>query len=129
MLGPRARAAVWLHMCKWRKKKLVRDSLVRDWSWQDNLLVMDCGSSIHWMSVAEGMFPCIRPTNQYLILDHGEAKVADGNLCLALQGIGTREAAAFKLGLESDSLKRDLAGNAFCANICCAMMVAALLTM
>ena len=124
ILVPRAQAAVWLHMCKWRKKKLGRD-----WSWQDNLLVMDCGSSIHWMSVAEGMFPCIRPTNQYLILDHGEAKVADGNLCLALQGIGTKEAAAFKLGQESDSLKRDLAGNAFCANICCAMMVAALLTM
>ena len=90
---------------------------------------MDCGSSIHWMTVTQCMFPCVRPSNQYLILDHGEPKVADGNLCLALQGIGKREADTFELGLESDALKRDLAGNAFCANICCAMMVAALLTM
>ena len=42
-------AAVWLHMCKWRKKRLVSD-----WSWQENLLVMDCGSSVNWIATAGG---------------------------------------------------------------------------
>ena len=40
-----------------------------------------------------------------------------GPPCLALQGIGTEEAEAFSLLLEEDGLLRQLAGNAFCANI------------
>ena len=64
------------------------------------------------------MFPCLRPGNSYLILQQGEAKLAKGALCLALQGIGTEEAEAFSLLMEEDGMLRQLVGNAFCANIC-----------
>jgi hypothetical protein len=73
------------------------------------------------------MFPCLRPGNSYLILQQGEAKLAKGALCLALQGIGTEEAEAFSLLMEEDGMLRQLAGNAFCANICLVFLIAALL--
>ena len=57
--------------------------------------------------------PCLRPRNSYLILQQGEAKLAKGALCLALQGIGTEEAEAFSLLMEEDGMLRQLAGNAF----------------
>ena len=54
----------------------------------------------------------------YLILEQGEAKLAKGPLCLALQSIGTEEADAFSLLMEEEGLLRQLVGSAFCANIC-----------
>ena len=59
------------------------------------------------------MCPCLRPGNSYLILEQREAKLAKGQLSLALQGIGTEEAKAFSLLLEEDGWWRQLAGNAF----------------
>ena len=50
------------------------------------------------------MFPRLRPGNSYLILEQGEAKLAKGPLCLALQGIGTEEAEAFSLLMEEDGM-------------------------
>jgi len=90
------------------------------------LLVSDCGSSVGWLRVALDMCPCLRPGNSYLILQQGEAKLAKGALCLALQGIGTEEAEAFSLLMEEDGMLRQLAGNAFCANICLVFLIAAL---
>ena len=63
------------------------------------------------------MFPCLSPGHSSLVLQQGEAKLAKGPLCLALQGIGTEEADAFSLLLEEDGLLRQLAGNAFCAHV------------
>ena len=51
------------------------------------------------------------------VLQQGEAKLAKWPLCLARQGIGTEEVAAFSPLLEEDGLLRQLAGNAFCANV------------
>ena len=59
------------------------------------------------------MFPCLRPSNSYLIQEQREAKLAKGSLCLALQGIGTKEAEAFSLRLEEDGLLCQLVGNPF----------------
>ena len=73
------------------------------------------------------MFPCLRPGNSDLVLEQGEAKLAKGPPCLALQGIGTEEAEAFSLLLGEDGLLRQWAGNAFCANICLVFLIAALL--
>ena len=80
-------------------------------------MVSDCGSSVGWLRVARDMCSCLRAGNSYLILEPREAKLAKGPLCLALQGGGTEEAEAFSLLLEEDGLLRQLAGNAFCANI------------
>jgi len=107
---PRQQAAMWLELCKLRKKGTIP-------CWESCLLVSDCGSSVGWLCVARDMFPCLRPRTSYLILEQGEAKLAKGALCLALQGIGTEEAEAFSLLMEEDGMLRQLAGNAFCANI------------
>ncbi len=121
VLLPRQQAAVWLELCRLRKRGQVPN-------WKEGVLVSDCGSSVGWLSVAKDMFPCLRPGNSYLVLEHGRPKLAHGPLCLALQGIGTDEAEAFGLLLEEDGFLRRLAGNAFCANICLAFLVAALLS-
>ena len=117
---PRQQAVVWLELCKLRKKGTIPN-------WKEGLLVADCGSGLGWLTVAKDVFPCILPTKAYLILEHGEPSVAHGLLCLALQGIGRDEAAAFHLSSEEETLLHRLAGNAFCANICLVYLVAALL--
>ena len=75
----------------------------------------------------ETCFPCLLPGHSYLILERGEARLAKGALCLALQGIGTEEAEAFSLLMEEDGMLRQLAGNAFSANICVVFLIGALL--
>ena len=62
-------------------------------------------------------------------LGGGESSLrpSKGPLGLALQGIGAEEAEAFSLLLEEDGLLRQLAGNAFCANVCLVFLIAALL--
>ena len=120
VLLPRQQSAVWLQLCLLRKKGNIPN-------WKDGLFVSDCGSSVGWLSVVRDMFPCIRPGNSYLVLEQGQPKIANGPLCLAMQGIGPDEAEAFELYLEEDRLLRILAGNAFSANICLVFLVAALL--
>ena len=78
--------------------------------------------------MAEDMPPCVRVGNSYLILDQGEPKLAQGPMCLAMQGIGSEEAKAFRLLSEEDAMLRQLAGNAFCANIRLVSLVAVLLS-
>ena len=80
-------------------------------------MVGDVGSSVGWLSVMRDMFPCTRPGNSYMVLVQGEPKLAQGALCLALQGIGREEANRLELLQEEDPRLRHLAGNAFCANI------------
>ena len=119
VLLPRQQAAVWLELCRLRLKGRVPN-------WKEGVLVGDVGSSVGWLSLARDMFPCIRPGNSYMVLDQGKPKLAPGTLCLALQGIGRDEAAALQLLQEEDCLLRQLAGNAFCANICLVFLMAAL---
>ena len=85
---------MWLELCKLRKKGTIP-------CWESCLLVSDCGSSVGWLRVARDMFPCWRPGNP-IILQQGEAKLAKGALCLALQGIGTEEAEASSLLMAED---------------------------
>jgi len=119
---PREQSAVWHTLCMLRKKGRIPN-------WKDHVLVSDCGSSLGWLSIASGKFPCLRPGNKYLVLQHGVAYIAQGSLCLAVQGIGPTEQHALNLNEEAETLKRPLAGNAFCANICAAFLVGALSTL
>ena len=121
ILVPREGEAVWLELCRQRKHGRIPN-------WKDALLVSDCGSSVGRLSITRGMFPCVRPGNKYLILKHGEPRIARGPECLAVQGIGVDEANATALLEEDDKLLRTLAGNAFTANICCAFFLDALLS-
>ena len=122
LMLPREQEAIWFELCKQRKSGRIPN-------WERTILVSDCGSSLGWLSIAQGMFPCVRPGNKYLILRHGVPSIARGPECLAVQGIGIHEANATNLFAEDDKLLRTLAGNAFTANICCAFFVAALLAL
>jgi hypothetical protein len=62
-----------------------------------------------------------------MFLEQGEAKLAKGALCVALQRIGTEEAEAFSLLMEEDGMLSQLVGNACCVNICLVFLIAALL--
>jgi hypothetical protein len=75
-------------------------------NWKNTMLVSDCGSSLGWLSIAQGMFPCLRPGNKYLILRHGVPSIARGPERLAVQGIGIQEANATNLFAEDDKLLR-----------------------
>ena len=71
----------------------------------------------------------LHPTWKLLFdLGPGEPKLAQGPMCLAVQGIGPEEAKVFELLSEEDAMLRQLAGNAFCANICLVFLVAVLLS-
>ena len=113
LMLPREQEAIGFELCKQRKKRPHPN-------WKNTMLVSDCGSSLGWLSIAQGMFPCLRPGNKYLILRHGVPSIARGPECLVVQGIGIHEANATNLFAEDDKLLRTLAGNAFTANICCA---------
>ena len=119
VLLPRQQAALWLELCRLRLNGRVPN-------WKEGVLVGDCGSSVGWLSVVREMFPCIRPGNSYMVLVQGEPKLAQGTLCLAVQGIGRDEANSLELLQEEDCLLRQLAGNGFCANICLVFLMAAL---
>ena len=80
ILLPREQQAAWLELRRQRKHGRIPN-------WKDALLVSDCGSSLGFLSITHGMFPCVRPGNKYLILKHGEARIAQGPECLAVQGI------------------------------------------
>ena len=122
MANPREQDAMWLNLCKLRLKSVITD-------WRHELLVADAGSSVAWLKFARNQFPCVRPTMKYTILNHGQVQIASGALCLAVQGVGCREATAFHLMDESDTALRYFAGNAFTANICCAFLIAVLSVM
>jgi hypothetical protein len=117
LMLPREQEAIWLELRKQRKKK----TAARLIETKNTMLVSDCGSSLGWLSIAQTKFPCLRPRNKYLILRHGVPSIARGPECLAVQGIGAQEANATNLFAEDDNLLRTLAGNAFTANICCAL--------
>ena len=114
ILLPREGEAMWLELCKQRKHGRIPN-------WKDALLVSECGSIVCFLSITRGLFPCVMPGNKYLILEHGKPRIARGPECLAVQGIGVDEANATALLNEDDTLLRKLAGNAFTANICCAV--------
>ena len=96
ILLPHEQEAVWLGLCRQRKRGRIPN-------WKDALLVSDCGSSLGFLSTTHGRLPCVRPGNKYLILKHGEARIAQGPECLAVQGIGVDEANATYLLHEDDT--------------------------
>ena len=93
--------------------------------WQSLVLVANIGDSIDRLKFRENIFPCLLPGQKYLLLIQGKLVLnKDPKLYMALQGLGSREVQHF--GLEELSLghAQDLAGNAFTANICAAVLLA-----
>ena len=65
MMQAREQATAWLNVFKWRRRTPTLN-------WQSEVLVLDCGSSVGWMSVARGLFPCVSPSKKCLLLIHGQ---------------------------------------------------------
>ncbi len=59
----------------------------------------------------------------------GKARLANGFVVMAMQGIQCKEIQIFNLAQEEDKLLRDLAGNAFTANIIASFLLAGMLVM
>jgi site-specific DNA-cytosine methylase len=120
LLNPRALDALWIKMALLQKSKLI--------DWRKSLLIAPTGFGVTWGSVRT-CFPCVMPSEEYVILEKGKARLANGFVVLAMQGIQRKEVQAFGLAQEDDKLLRDLAGNAFTANIIAAFLLAGMLVM
>jgi site-specific DNA-cytosine methylase len=121
LIPPRAMDALWL--------KLARMQIKCKIDWRQPLLIAPTDFSITWGQVWKDKFPCVTPGSEYLILEAGKARLADGLTMMAMQGIQSKEVQRFKLAKEEDKLLRDLAGNAFTANIIAAFLLAGALVM
>jgi site-specific DNA-cytosine methylase len=120
LVNARAMDAMWLKLMVLQQRKQI--------DWKQSLLVVPTGFSVSFGSIRT-CFPCVTPSMEYLILERGKARLASGFVALAMQGIQRKEISAFELAEEDDKLMRDLAGNAFTANIIAALLLAGMLVM
>jgi hypothetical protein len=97
--------------------------------WRQHLLILPDGHSVTFATVQSRIFPCITPTHNHIVLQDGRAYKAGAFTALALQGIQAKEVKRWHLELEDETLLRDLAGNAFTANIIAAILIAGVLVM
>ena len=121
LMSPRAMDSSWLKLsvaCKKAKK-----------DWKDVLAVLPHCFSISFASVRPDIFPCVTPSHKYVILQKGQARMANGLSILAVQGVQQEEVRSFQLEEEDDALLCDLGGNAFTANIIVAFVIAGALVM
>ena len=121
LVSPRSLEASWL--------KLVVACQKAQEVWKNVLVVFPLSHSISFASVRQDIFPCVTPSDKYIILQEGRARVANGLEILAVQGIQEAEVSSFNLADEDDTLLRDLGGNAFTANIIIAFVIAGAVVM
>ncbi len=120
-LVPREVDAMSLRLALLRKKGQVPD-------WRETALMCNVGANVHILQPRALCSPCVCLGMKYLLLLNGKAYV-DPPIFLALQGIGQDEVQAFGLGSLTEREQKDLAGNAFSANVCLAFLLAALVVL
>lgn len=121
LTSARGLEAMWLKVALWQRKTHK--------DWREHLLVLPHGHSVTFATVQTNIFPCVTPTHDHIVLQDGRARKAGGYTALALQGIQTKEVRRWSLAKEQDMFMRDLAGNAFTANIIAAVLIAGMLVM
>jgi site-specific DNA-cytosine methylase len=117
LIPARGMHAMWL--------KLARLQMKSGKDWKQPLVIVPTGFSVGYCRARRHTFPCVTPGQIYVILESGKARLACGLTAMALQGIQKKEVEIYKLAKEKDKLLRDLAGNAFTANILAAFLMAA----
>ena len=117
----RSLEAMWLKVLVWSKKRRT--------DWRKVLVVLPVSFSIGYASVRLNHFPCVTPTHRYVVVNEGKAMLANGRSVMAMQGIQAKEYEAMNFASEKDVLLRDLAGNAFTANIMAAFFIAGAIAM
>jgi site-specific DNA-cytosine methylase len=123
LVNPRALDALWLKVALFQQRKQL--------DWKQSLLIAPTGFSIGYGSTPSirTCFPCVTPSEEYVIMEKGKARLASGFVVMAMQGIQSKEIQIFNLKQEEDKLLRDLAGNAFTANIIASFLLAGMLVM
>lgn len=125
IVGPltseRGLEAMWFRVKLWCRKN--------NKDWREHLLVLPHGHSLTFATVQSKVFPCVTPSHDHIVLHAGRASKAGAFTALALQGVQAKEVRRWRLSHESDALLRDLAGNAFTANIIAAVLIAGILVM
>ena len=85
--------------------------------WENLLVVLPYSFSRAFATVRPDICPCVTPSDKYVILQKGQARMASGLAILAIQGVQQEVVRSSQLADEDDALLRDLGGNAFTADI------------
>jgi hypothetical protein len=101
-----------------RKKGKISD-------WRNEVLAFNADESAYRLGVGITHFPCVQPKRLHILSLKGKMVQADGKVCLAMQGIQSKELIAFPpLSKQTSKRQQDWAGNAFTVNICAAYILA-----
>ena len=93
--------------------------------WRETVLAFNADESAYRLGVGIMHFPCVQPNRLHIMALNGTMVKADGQVCLAMQGIQSKELNAFpSLSKQSSKRQQDWAGNAFTANTCAAHILA-----
>ena len=93
--------------------------------WREAVLAFNADESAYRLGVGITHFPCVQPKRLHIMGLNGKLVKADGKVCLAMQGIQSRELNAFPpLSKQTSKRQQDWAGNAFTANVCAAYILA-----
>ena len=109
--------------------KLVSEAKKKSWKWDSDMLVATAGQSVTFMKIRKDVFPNLTPGDAFVFLRAGIPAVASGRLCMQMQGIHEDELCFMGLADTSDEMLRNLAGNAFTANVCVASLLATMLAL
>ncbi len=118
IMNQSCRRNVLMRLASLRKKGKVPD-------WRETVLAFNADESAYRLGLGITHFPCVQPKRILIMALNGKLVKADGKVCLAMQGIQSKELQAFPtLSKQSSNRQQDWAGNAFTANTCAAYMLA-----
>ncbi len=121
LMPPRAADALWI--------KIARAHVEKGFRWDADCCIAPVRMSVRFGNIGFDVCPCVTPGENFVISQGGKLSAASGLTFLALQGVQTKEVRFLRALSESDSLLRDLAGNAFTANVIAIFLLAGLLVM
>lgn len=118
LMNQSCRRHTLMRLCSLRKKGTLPD-------WRESVLAFNADESAYRLGVGITHFPCVQPQRLHIMALTGKMVKADGKVCLAMQGIQSKELNAFpSLSKLTSRRQQDLAGNAFTANVCAAYILA-----
>lgn len=118
-LCDRAKDVLFLKLTHWALKN------EKPWTSERALMAVP-GQSVSWCPMQADRSPCCTPKGTFVWFQRGKPKRLGGLNFLALQGVQETEVQRWNLDTEGDALLQDLAGNAFNANVCLAVLLAGL---
>ena len=108
----------------------LRIANVKKWDWNIVPIVIQIDQDVPRQPIGRNIVPCVMPGGVYWVChrDYNKHRIINASDLLKLQGIGVEEVATFNMMPLSNSMMRDVAGNAFCGPVVLATLVASLLS-